>query len=155
MERKWTWTEKRKVALECLIQAQGSVRLASIVSKDHDLFVPEVYIRHLKHDPRHRMFRDEYRRRTGELLLALEINTTYVLETILELSRRGMKPNVRLGAAKLLGDYLGMWAPRQVEMTVNMIARLEEMGINAEDVVTEAQRIINDASRGVGPRGGD
>lgn len=148
--RKWTWTVKRKVALECLIQAQGSVHFASIISKDHSMFVPEVYIRHLKHDPEHRVFREEFRRRTGELLNALEVNTAYVLETLLDLSRPGMPPTARLGAARALGDYLGMWAPRQIEMSVSMIARLEEMGINAEDVIAEAQRIIRDASRGVG-----
>jgi len=105
--------------------------------------VSEGYLRALKYDPRYRPFRKEYQRRTGEILNALEVDITYVLETLLELSRPGMKPNVRLGAAKALGDYLGMWAPQRIER----VGEIQDIVLRwpEDEILGEVKHILHEA----------
>lgn len=140
---RFNWTPKRKIALECLLSAGGNARVAAELSKQFTPSVSEGYLRALKYDPRYKPFREEYHRRTGEILNALEVDESYVLETLLELSRPGMKPNVRLGAAKALGDYLGMWAPQRIETA----QKIEEIILRwpEEEIIGAVKEVIEDA----------
>lgn len=74
--RNFEWTPKRKVALECLIQAGGNVRLAAELSERCSPSVSYGYMQELKYDEKYRPFRKEYQRRTGALLDALEIKAS-------------------------------------------------------------------------------
>jgi len=141
--RRFDWTPKRNIALECLLSAGGNVRVAAELSNGFTPSVSEGYLRALKYDSRYKPFREEYHRRTGEILNALEVDESYVLDTLLELSRPGMKPTVRLGAAKALGDYLGMWAPQRIETA----QKIEEIILRwpEEEIIGAVKGVIEDA----------
>ena len=112
----FTWTAKRKSALEHLIQSQGNVRIAAEASQRSPFPVSEHYINSLKYRPEFKPFRDEYRQRTSVLLDAMEVDSRYVIEGLVELSKPGIKPvHVRLQALKALGDFRGIWAPEKHE----------------------------------------
>lgn len=113
--RNFNWTPKRKVALECLIQARGNVRVAVELSKNRVPSVSLPYVEELKYSAKYRPFREEYNRRTGGLLQALEVDTEYVLKGLVELSRPDTPPSTRRQALRDLGQYLGLWAPKRRE----------------------------------------
>lgn len=115
--RDFDWTAKRKVALECLIQAGGNVRLAAELSKQCSPSVSYGYMQELKYDEKYRPFRKEYRRRTGELLNALEVDTEYIIKSYVDLTRPDIPPSTRRQALRDLGQYLGMFTPKAKEAT--------------------------------------
>jgi len=123
----FNWTEKRRVALECLIQAGGNVRRAAELSEKHSPSVSYGYLQELKYAQKYRPFREEYRRRTGKLLNALEVDTEYVLQRLLELTRPDIPPSTRRLALRDLGQYAGTWAPQRKETEVKETEVLEAM----------------------------
>ena len=112
----YRWTRKRRVALECLIRSGGNVRIAAEAARAECPGVSEDYIRDLKYRDDHRPFREEYRRRCGELLDVLEVGTLEVIEGVFDLTKKGIPPGVRLRAWQLLGDYAGTWPPSKLEL---------------------------------------
>ena len=150
--RNFNWTPKRKVALECLIQARGNVRLAVELSKKRAPSVSLPYVEELKYSAKYRPFREEYNRRTGELLSALEVDTEYVLKGLVELSRPDIPPSTRRQALRDLGQYLGLWAPKAKEVGVHE-ARNERLAKAIDDEpdpakkreLIEAAELISDA----------
>lgn len=108
----FTWTPKRIAAREYLIQARGNVALAAELSQKGPVSVSHAYLSELRYAKKYRAFREEYQRRTGELLNALEVNTEYVVKGLVELTRPDMPPSTRRQALRDLGQHLGMWAPR-------------------------------------------
>jgi len=93
--RNFDWTAKREVALECLIQTGGNVRRAAELSQKSSPSVSYGYLQELKYAEKYRPFREEYRRRTGELLNALDVDTEFVLQGLLELTRPDIPPSTR------------------------------------------------------------
>jgi len=156
---KFDWTPKRKVALECLIEARGNVSRAAELSKQHSPSVSFGYLHELKYAPKYRPFREEYNRRTGELLSALEVDTEYVLKGLVELSRPDTPPSTRRQALRDLGQYVGIWAPQRKETEVKetevheaMRAMLSELIDDEPDPakrrgLVEAAELIFDAIR--------
>lgn len=113
---KFDWTPKRKVALECLIRAGGNVRLAAQISENESPAVSYGYLNELKYAEKYRPFREEYRRRTGELLQALEVDTEFVIKGLVELTRPDTPPTTRRQALRDLGQYLGIWDRKRKEI---------------------------------------
>jgi len=113
----FNWTPKRRAALDYLVQARGNVRIAAELSKKGPIPISYSYLRDLKYLPKYKPFREEYNRRTGELLNALDVDTAYVLERYVELTRPDMPPSTRRQALRDLGQYLGMWTPKAKEAT--------------------------------------
>ena len=150
--RNFEWTAKRKVALECLIQAGGNVRVAAELSKECSPSVSYGYLQELKYAPKYRAFRQEYQRRTGELLNALDVNTEYVIKRYVELTRPDMPPSTRRQALRDLGQYLGLFAPKAKEVGVHE-ARDERLAKAIDDEpdlakkreLIEAAELISDA----------
>lgn len=135
--RNFEWTPKRKVALECLIQAGGNVRLAAELSKKCSPSVSYGYLQELKYAPKYRPFREEYQRRTGELLNSLEVDTQYVIERYIELTRPDVPPSVRRQALRDLGQYVGLFDrktkdAREPETTMERIAKAIEDATDPE-----------------------
>jgi len=151
---RYNWTQKRKVALECLIQAGGNVRLAAEVGKGQ---VSEAYVHILKYHDEHIPFREEFYRRTGQILNALEVTTDYIITGLYKLSQGGYKipAAVQRQTLRDLGDYLGIWAPEKRELSIEVIYRIKELGLDAEEVIAEAERIVRDAYRRSGDLAGD
>ena len=114
--RNFNWTPKRKVALECLIQARGNVRLAVELSKQHSSSVSIPYVEELKYSAEYLPFREEYNRRTGELLQALEVDTEFVIKGLVELTRPDIPASTRRQALRDLGQYLGIWDRKRKEI---------------------------------------
>jgi len=141
---RYNWTRKRKVALECLMRAGGNARLAAELSKGE---VAERYIEHLKYDDEHMAFRQEFYRRTERLLNAMEVDTNFIISRLVNIADTFPAPQ-RIQALKLLGDYRGIWAPDKRELSVEVVHRIEELGLDAEKVIAEAERIVRDANRG-------
>jgi len=145
------WTAKRKVALECLIRAGGNVRLAAELSKKCSPSVSYGYLQELKYAEKYRPFREEYRRRTGELLNALEVNTEYVIERYVELTRPDMPPSTRRQALRDLGQYLGLWDPktkeaREPESVMERIAKAieHETDPQRKEALAQAAELFTD-----------
>jgi len=129
--RKFKWTPKRIAALEYLIQARGNVRVAAQLSKKGPVSVSYAYLNELKYAQKYRLFREEYNRRTGELLDAMEINDRYIISRMVELTRADMPPSTRRLALRDLGQYLGLWDQgakdaREPETTMERIAKAIE-----------------------------
>ena len=103
------WTSKRKAALEYLIRAGGNVRLAAEMSANESVSVSYGYLNELKYAEKYQPFREEYRRRTGQLLHALEVDTEFVIKGLVELTRPDIPPGTGRRALRDLGDYLGIW----------------------------------------------
>jgi|GEM_PF-3220745 len=148
---RYNWTKKRKKALECLVRAGGNVRLAAEISGDE---VSEAYIHNLKYDDEHTLFREQFYRLTQKLLNEMEVDVQFVISRLVNISDTFPAPQ-RIQALKLLGDYLGIWAPEKRELSVEVIYRIKELGLDAEEVVAEAERIVRDAYRGSGGLAGD
>lgn len=136
----FNWTAKRKAALEYLVQAQGNVRLAVDLSKKGSVSVSYGYMQELKYAEKYRPFREEYRRRTGELLNALEVDTEFVISGLVELTGPDIPPNTRRHALCDLGKYVGVWPPKRKEAEVKetevreaMRAMLSELIDNEPD----------------------
>ncbi|MCJ7667936.1 MAG: hypothetical protein MUP04_06620 [Anaerolineae bacterium] len=150
--RKFKWTPKRRVALECLIQARGNVSLAVELSKKHSPSVSYGYLQELKYAEKYKAFREEYNRRTGELLHAMEVDTEYVIQGYVELTGPDMPPSTRRQALRDLGQYLGLWAPKVKEVGVHE-ARDERLAKAIDDEpdpakkrqLIEAAELISDA----------
>jgi len=150
--RNFEWTAKRLVALECLIQTGGNVRRAAELSKKHSPSVSYGYLQELKYAEKYRPFREEYRRRTGELLNALEVDTEFVLQGLLELTRPDIPPSTRRQALRDLGQYLDIWA-RQPKEAGRHEARDERLAKAIDDEpdpakkreLVEAAELISDA----------
>lgn len=140
---RYNWTAKRKVALECLVMAGGNVRLAAVKSREFIPQVSESYLNDLKYENEHRPFREEFYRRTKELLNAMEVDTQFVIQGLVE-AANGFPAPQRVQALKLLGDYLGIWAPEKREVSIEVIHRAKELGLDVEEVIAEAERIIRD-----------
>ncbi len=104
------------MALECLIQARGNVSLAAEFSKNCSPSVSYGYLNDLKYAPKYKPFREEYNRRTGELLQAMEVDTEYVISRLVELTRPDMPPSTRRQALRDLGQYLGLWHSKRKEV---------------------------------------
>lgn len=134
-----------------MVRAGGNVRLAAEVSKGE---VAEGYIQHLKYDDKHSSFREEFYRRTERLLNAMEVDTDFIIRRLVDIADTFPAPQ-RIQALKLLGDYLGIWAPEKRELSVEVIYRIKELGLDAEEVIAEAERIVRDAYRGSGGLAGD
>jgi len=135
--RNFNWTPKREVALECLMQTGGNVRRAAELSKKHSPSVSYGYLQELKYAEKYRPFREEYRRRTGELLNALEVDSEFVLQGLLELTRPDIPPSTRRQALHDLGQYRGLWDPktreaREPETTMERIAKAIEDATDPE-----------------------
>lgn len=111
----FNWTPKRRAAREYLIQARGNVRAAAELSKRGPVSVSYNYLNDLKYSEKYKPFREEYRRRTGELLNALEVNTEYIIERYVELTRPDIPPSTRRQALRDLGQYAGVWTPKSKE----------------------------------------
>lgn len=148
---KFNWTPKRKVALECLIRARGNVRLATQMSENESPAVSYGYLNELKYAEKYRPFREEYRRRTGELLQALEVDTEYVIQRYVELTRPDIPPSTRRQALRDLGQYLGLWDPktkeaRERETTMDRIAKAieEETDPEGKEALAQAAELLAD-----------
>jgi len=154
---KFDWTAKRNVALECLIQAGGNVRLAAKLSEKCSPSVSYGYMQELKYAKKYRPFREEYRRRTGELLNALEVDTEFVISGLVELTGPDIPPNTRRHALCDLGKYVGVWPPKRKEAEAKetevheaMRAMLSELIDHEPDPakkreLIEAAELISDA----------
>lgn len=147
----FNWTPKRRAALDYLIQARGNVRVAAELSKRGPLSVSFAYLSDLKYSPKYKPFREEYERRTGELLNALEVNTEYVLQRYVELTRPDVPPSVRRQALRDLGQYVGLWDPkakeaREPETTIKSIAKAieDETDPERKEALAEATRLLAD-----------
>jgi len=112
----FNWTPKRRAALEFLIQARGNVRAAAALSKRGPVSVSYNYLNELKYSEKYKPFREEYNRRTGELLQAMDVNTEYVIARLVELTRPDIPPSTRRQALRDLGQYLGMWDRKRKEI---------------------------------------
>lgn len=127
----FNWTPKRRAALDYLVQARGNVRVAAELSKKGPMPISSSYLRDLKYSAKYQPFREEYERRTGELLSALDIDTEHVLQRYVDLTRPDVPPSVRRQALRDLGQYLGMFTPktkepREPETTMERIRRAIE-----------------------------
>lgn len=134
----FSWTPKRRAALEYLIQAQGNVRVAAESSKAGPISVSYSYLNELKYSEKYKPFREEYRRRTGELLNALEVDTEYVIKRYVELTGPEMPPSTTRQALRDLGQYLGLWAPKAKE--AGDLEAIKERIRRAIDNESDAQR---------------
>jgi len=114
----FNWTPKRRAALNYLIQARGNVRVAAGLSQRGPVSVSYNYLNDLKYSAMYKAFREEYERRTGELLNALEVDTEYVIRGLVELTRPDMPPSTRRQALRDLGQHVGMWPPQRKEAEV-------------------------------------
>lgn len=145
------WTAKRRAARDYLIQARGNVRVAAELSKKGPIPISFSYLRDLKYSQKYTPFREEYNRRTGELLNALDVDTAYVLERYVELTRPDVPPSVRRQALRDLGQYLGMWTPktkdaREPEKMKERIAKAMEDEPDPErrQAIAEAVEVLAD-----------
>lgn len=147
----FNWTPKRIAALDYLIQARGNVRVAAELSERGPISVSFAYLSDLKYSAKYKPFREEYNRRTGELLNALDVDTAYVLERYVELTRPDTPPSVIRQALRDLGQYLGMWTPkakdaREPETTIKRIAKAieDETDPERKEALAEATRLLAD-----------
>lgn len=137
--------------MECLVRSGGNVRLAAEVSGGE---VSEAYIHRLKYDEKHTLFREQFYRLTQRLLNEMEVDVQFVISRLVLIADTFPAPQ-RIQALKLLGDYLGIWAPEKRELSIEVIYRIKELGLDAEKVIAEAERIVRDAYRGGGGLAGD
>jgi len=133
----FNWTPKRRAALEYLIQARGNVRVAAGLSKKGPVPISFSYLSDLKYAQKYKPFREEYNRRTGELLNALDVDTAYILERYIELTRPDVPPSVRRQALRDLGQYVGLFdqkakEARERETTMERIAKAIEDATDPE-----------------------
>ena len=140
----FNWTPKRRAALNYLIQARGNVRVAAELSKRGPVSVSYNYLNELKYAQKYRLFREEYNRRTGELLDAMEINDRYIISRMVELTRADMPPSTRRLALRDLGQYRGLWDPktreaREPETMMERIAKAIEDETDPERKLALAQ----------------
>lgn len=105
----YNWTVKRKAALEYLVQTQGNVRGAAELAKSGAVKVSYGYLRLLVEEPEHRPFRDEYERRTGEMLHDLGITSEYVLAGIKQKAEDCKHDPTQLKALEDLGKWKGIF----------------------------------------------
>ena len=141
----FNWTPKRRAALEYLIQAGGNVRVAAQLSKKGPVPISFSYLRDLKYSPKHKPFREEYQRRTGELLNALEVDTEYVLKGLVELSRPDTPPTTRRQALRDLGHYLGIWDRKRKEIEEYEAATARIRRAIEEETDPEKKKAIGEA----------
>jgi len=111
----FNWTPKRRAALDYLIQARGNVRVAAELSKRGPVSVSFAYLSDLKYSAKYKPFREEYQRRTGDLLNALEVDTEYIVRGYVELTRPDIPPSTRRQALRDLGEYVGIWDRKRKE----------------------------------------
>jgi len=133
----FNWTPKRRAALEYLVQARGNVRVAAQLSKRGPVSVSYNYLNELKYSEKHKAFREEYHRRTGELLNALEVDTEYVVKGLVELTRPDIPPSTRRLAYRDLGQYVGIWAPQRKEAEVKESEVLEAMRATLTELIDD------------------
>jgi len=145
------WTAKQRAARDYLIQARGNVRVAAELSKRGPVSVSFSYLRDLKYSAKYKPFREEYNRRTGELLNALDVDTAYVLERYVELTRPDVPPSVRRQALRDLGQYLGLFdrkakEAREPEKMKERIARAieDETDPERKQAIAEAVELLAD-----------
>ena len=109
----YSWTLKRKAALDYLVQAQGSVRKAAELAQSGAVYISYSYLRRLAEEGEHRPFRDEYERRTGKMLSDLGITSEYVLGAIREDAESCDHAPTKLRAKELLGKWRGLFKDKQ------------------------------------------
>lgn len=145
--RRYNWTKKRRVALDCLARSMGNVRLAAELSEGQ---VSEGYLNNLKYGEKHIPFRKKFYELTEKLLNSMEIDAKFVISRLVKMADPDFPPPQRIQALRLLGDYLGIWAPQRHEVSGEIAHKILEFGLDAESVIAEAEQIVRDASRGVG-----
>ena len=150
-KQEFNWTPKRIAARDYLIQAQGNVRVAAELSKKGPVHISFSYLSDLKYSAKYKPFREEYNRRTGELLNALDVDSAYVLERYVELTRPDVPASVRRQALRDLGQYLGLWDPkakdaREPEKMKERIAKAMEDETDPErrQAIAEAVEVLAD-----------
>jgi len=143
--KEFNWTPKRIAALDYLIQARGNVRVAAELSERGPISVSFAYLSDLKYSAKYKPFREEYHRRTGELLNALEVDTEYVLKGLVELSRPDTPPTTRRQALRDLGHYLGIWDRKRKEIEEYEAATARIRRAIEEETDPEKKKAIGEA----------
>lgn len=96
----YKWTEKRLVALKCLVATQGNYRKAAVLAKGE---VSEDYLRDLMSRPHHAAFQERFREESEAALEALELDGDAIMDSIRQIAEGAKSESVRLKALELLG----------------------------------------------------
>lgn len=109
----YNWTVKRQAALEYLISAKGNVSEAARLGAAGEVAVSYGYLNVLANAPGHKPFRDEYERRTGEMLSDLGVTSEYIVSGIKDEAEACKHDATRLRAKELLGKWRGLFKERK------------------------------------------
>ena len=133
--------------MECVLAADGSYTEAARNCKSYG--ISKHYIRDLMYSEKHRAWQLELQRRLlSGMAKPEDVDENFVIQGLIELTARNVQDSVRLGAYKAIGDYLGMWAPREEILRVDDLKRLEELGISKHDILAEIEEILNESREG-------